>query len=835
MPDRPAWPSAAPRPTVGPLVGREAEHRALGEILSPGPARLVTLVGMGGVGKSRLAADVAVGLVDAYDGRVAVIQLDRVTDPALLPVTIANALDLGAVEPARLTDRLAETLGGAPTLLVLENLEHLLAAAGLIRRLLDRSPGLAMLVTSRREIGVEGERVVQLEALGVPAADARDPVALAEVPSVALLLADVRRDRPDFALTVHNAAAIGEICRRLDGLPLALELAAGALRVLSPHQLVAQLEERLGRRAAGDRTLPGRQRTLEAAMGWSYDGLDPDVRTLYRRLGVFAGAFSAEAARAVLDAANERGAPSLSIRLDEGIATLAAINLLRVAPCADGDELVMPAAVRLDARRRLDETRERRPVRWAHAYHMLELAEAATSLAARGDRSGFERLAAARDDLRAALEWSAADGRPEFTLRLAGTLGEFWRARGHHTEGRMWLFSAIQRAPQAPAGDRCRALLAEGSLASLQGDYARAGLVLASALELATELGDDASAATILNWLGTNAFGEGLLEAAAARCTEALAIRRRIGDDAGVAASLTALGGIAHFAGDLDRARVLYEESLAIREGLGDASNIALTLAHIGLVDRDRGAPLAAIASLDKAAGIWERSADRQRLAVVRHDRALVALDLGDTTRAVADLGEVLAEARALGDRALLAHARADIGRAEAVAAGRDGDADAVEGRGKAVRAAREHAAEAVRLAIRANVGPVIPLALDAAGMAAAGDEDVRAARLWGAATRARERTGLVIVPADAALLERCQAAVRLRLGDERWAAETAAGRELDPDDALLVAQAASPGEPDSADPLAAGALAADPLAAARFAADPLAAARFAADPLALA
>ena len=749
----PCWPGAVPEIPVAPLIGRDADLASLRRLILGRDRAFVTLAGIGGVGKSRLAVEVSRRAMPRRDGRIAFVPLDGVSDASLVLPAIAGAM--GVAEPGRpLVESLAEALGRAPSLLVLDTVEHVRAVAPALTDLLARTPGLTILATSRIAIGVPRERVVWVDPLPVPAEDETDPDALTQNPAVALFLARAAVSRPEIEPTPTNAALAAAICRRLDGIPLAIELAAAALRVLAPHQLVDQLENRLSDAGieAGDEasTGPARQRSLRAAMDWSIGLLPEPVLRLYRRVSVVSGTFGSETAAAILEGGERRGLAPLGIDVAAGLQQLAAASLLRHED--DGRAFAMLTTVRADAQDRLARSGEAVAMRWAHAYQVLAVAEdAEEQLPTGNDVDALDRLDDAHDDIREALEWSMEQGDGTFALRLSGTLAEFWRTRGHHTEGRLRLAAALSMAVDPPPGVHRKALSGAGLLASYQGDYRLGEAYLREALSIARAMGDEEAMAAVLNWLGTNAYGAGNLDAAEAFVSESLEIRRRIGEPAGIAIALNALGGVHHFRGDLDSARAMFVESMALKEGHGTASGRAVSLTNLGLVERDAGRPEAAAAAFAEAIEIWERTGDPQRVSVGLHNAALLDLDCGRLDEAADKLTRAHDIARDLGDRTEMAYAMADLVRVDVERGDLDGAAEALA-------ASLPRAA-----AIGAKI--IVPLALEgAAALAAARGDDVLAIRLWAAAAADRAVTGFVNMPADERLVDARMSEARERL-----------------------------------------------------------------------
>jgi predicted ATPase len=777
-PPGPRWPGAVPSVPPSSLVGREPDLAALRDLLrAPEPA-FITLVGVGGVGKSRLAAELAIQDLGPCNGRVASVPLDAVSDPSLVLPAIAGALGVGDEHGVSVADALAEALGAGPTLLVLDTVEHVRPAAPALADLRARTPGLTILATSRVALGVPRERILWVEPLAVPAdvaTDDRAVEALLDSPAARLFLDRALAVRADFELTPANAALVAAICRRLDGLPLAIELAAAALRVLAPHQLLDQLADRMGEAATpgarpgpfADAAGPARQRSLRTAMDWSIGLLGEPVLRLYRRLGVVAGVFSASTAVSILERGERRGLAPIGIGVGEGLAQLAAASLLRT----HGDRgYAMLTTVRDDAMERLRGAGEAVAMRWAHAYEVLAMVEASElQLPTEREIEALDRLDEAHDDIREALDWASEQGDGAFAVRMTGALAEFWRTRGHHTEGRLRLASALALAPDAPAPFRRKALGGAGLLASYQGDYVLGDAYLREALAAARTDGDEDAQAVILNWLGTNAYGRGDLDSAETYVSESLALRRRLGHPAGIATALNSLGGVYHFRGELDRAREMFVESLALKQELGNANSLAVSLTNLGLVERDAGRPSEGQGAFEEAIAIWERTGDRQRMAVGIHNAALLALDQHRHEDAVVLLDRAYEIARELGDRTEMAYALADRARVD------------VE-RG-ALDAAAADIAESLPRGVGLGARIVVPIALEAAGSLAAerGDERL-AVRLWAAAAAERADSGFANMPADERHLDERLEAVRERLDPtafaEAWAEGFALGVE---------------------------------------------------------
>ncbi|HET8631226.1 MAG TPA: helix-turn-helix domain-containing protein, partial [Thermomicrobiales bacterium] len=483
------------------FVGRERELEALRPLLFT--ARLLTLTGPGGVGKTRLAVRLAARVADDFLDGVAFVSLAELRDADLVLPTTARAFGVlpDRREPG---EALAELLHSRRLLLVLDNCEQVAAAAPALGALLAACPRLTILATSRAPLRLAAEQEFPVPPLAVPPDDAPTPQALVAVEAAALFVARARAVRPDFAVTAENAAAVAALCRRLDGLPLALELAAVRTRILSPAALLDRLKTRLDLLAFGPADAPARQRTLRATLGWSHDLLRPDERALFRLLGVFVGGFTAAAAEAVGATPGDDGAGVL-----DRLSALVAHGLVH-RDDADGEDgrFGMLETIREYARGHLEASGEGAAAARAHARHFLALAERAHAERA-GPRMAawLDRLDRDHDNLRAALAWCEAAGEAELGLRLAAALFRFWSTRGPLAEGRAWLDRLLAAAPAAGASGpatavRATALLAAGVLAYNQGDLPAARALADASLALRRPLGDAGAIAEALNFAG---------------------------------------------------------------------------------------------------------------------------------------------------------------------------------------------------------------------------------------------------------------------------------------------------------------------------------------------
>jgi non-specific serine/threonine protein kinase len=687
---------AAPLPVyLTSFVGREPLIAQGLSILRS--ARLVTMTGPPGTGKTRLATRLAAALAPEFEDGTVFVALAAIADPALVPPAIAQALGVRSTWPRSVVDTVTAHLREQHLLLVLDNFEQVLPAADHVRALVAACPRLTVLTTSRAPLRLSGERelpVPPLDCSGLHPTGPTDHVAGTE--AAALFVERAAAVQPGFHLNAHNAAAVNEICRRLDGLPLAIELAAARVKVLPPQALLSRLEKRLDLLRSGVRDQPSRHQTLRQAIAWSYDLLDPHEQTLLRRLAVFVGGPTLAAADAVAGPAVEGGAL-------EGLASLVDKNLLRQDSQPDGEpRFAMLETIREFGLERLGEAGEEAAVRRAHRDFYLSVAErAARDLTGPQQVGWLDQLGHEHENLRLALDWSQSAGDWDAAERLVAGIWRFWLVRGHLTEARARLQQVLSRPGASPR--RALLLTAAGTLAHTQGDYAGARSLSEESLALARARGDEAASAGTLNDLGWLAWRQGDYPSARALSEEALALHRRLGDRRGTANALNNLGWVAHHQGDYAGAERIHREVLPLREQSGDTRGTGFTLASLGwalerqgkvaeaaglvdrasrllgevgarqllafamtiraLIRRVEGNPRAALAELDESMRIFRQIGDRWGIAWTLNTSALAWHDLDESERAAAAAAEALALTREIGDPWGTAHALAARGR----------------------------------------------------------------------------------------------------------------------------------------------------------------------------
>jgi predicted ATPase/transcriptional regulator with XRE-family HTH domain len=714
-----------------PLIGRHDEMARAADLLRRPEVRLVTLTGCPGVGKTSLCLAVADHLAAEFDDGVVLVRLAPIGAPELVGSVIADALGGSQAAGGSPVDDLATLIGSRRLLLVLDNFEHLLPAATLVSELLARCSDLHMLVTSRAILHVRGEHQLDIVPLRVPGDQDDTPEALASVPAVALFVQRARACSPSFELTAANGAAVAELCRRVDGLPLALELTAAWVRLLQPAMLLERLTDCLRMETDGPRDLAEHQRNLRATVEWSYRRLTGAHQAVFRRLSVFAGGAPVDAIDVVCQAAAPVGGGML-LSLKELVD-----NSMIQAAAVDGEmRLSMLEIMRAFGRERLAAEGEDEATSLSHAEWCQRLAESGEQgLYGPRQLAWVDLLEQERDNLRAGLGWARDHGRTDLALRIAGHLWRFWERRGHVSEGLAWLDDLLDREGEVAPTTRARALNAAGNL-SRWGDYRKRVARYSEGLAIYRQLGDRSGICRLLNNLGMVAHDRHDHRAAMSMYEESVAIARDLDDRHMVANGLCNHAGCAQELGDLRRADELFEEANAIRRQLGDALGLARSLMNQGII-------LSRMGTRDRAEELMRES-----------------LDL----------------CRSLGDHATLAYVLAR--RGDAARHGRRPDLARADYQAALLHAERMGA---TRVVITCFEG--------LAALASTRQETAVAAGLYGAADRLREHCGMPHPPADVL----ARAAMRDgRLGGQVWHA-WADGKSLSLHDAINRALAWEP------------------------------------------
>jgi predicted ATPase/class 3 adenylate cyclase len=635
-----AMPNNLP-PQLTSFVGRDEVARVL-ELLTR--ARLLTLVGPGGTGKTRLSLAVAAELVPHTPGGVWFVPLASVTEPDLIASSIATAV--GLLSPARTPlERILEHFADRTALLVLDNFEQVVAGAPIVAELLRGAPGLRVVVSSRAPLRIAGEQEFAVPPLPVPPAGETDPEAIAATEAVRLFVERAMAVRPGFAVTADNATAIAAVVRGLDGLPLAIELAAARVRVLTPSAMVARLGDRMALLSAGGRDLPERQRTLRGAIAWSHDLLDDQCRRLFARLSVFEGGATLETAEAVCGS-DEDGSPDLDVlaRLE----SLAEQSLIRVLDDVHGDpRFVMLHTIREYAAEQLADGGERRVTafRDRHCQSFLELAQAASAGLHAADRAGaLDRLEDDHDNLRAALVYAIETGDGERASGLLGALFRFWHMRGHLVEARTRA-NAVLAMPswgEEPSVARLRALEVAGGLAYWSGDIVDAHRRYLAAEQEARKLGDDRAIANALYnrgfaptaTTGVEQWAQSLAESGTPLAREALEIFQRLGDEAGAARCQWVIGMGYLYGGDPVAAIPVLTQAIAAFERLDDSFDLAWALFTRGITHDSMGDRIAAVADYATALTAFEVAGDVSGITLVLNAFGATLFGLGRTREA---------------------------------------------------------------------------------------------------------------------------------------------------------------------------------------------------------
>jgi predicted ATPase/class 3 adenylate cyclase len=633
-----------------PLVGRERELEEVLALLRRSYVRLLTFTGPGGTGKTRLGLQAAAELTDEFEDGVFFVALSAVADPTLVAPAITRTLGLTESGSQTAEELLEDYLHDRQVLLVLDNFEQVLESASLLDALLSAAPGLKVLATSRTALRLYGEHEFSVPPLSLPDTGSLPPVEhLTRYEAVRLFLDRARAIRPDFSLTEENAPAVIEICSRLDGLPLAVELAAARIKLLSPQAMLSRLDNRLKLLTGGARNLPERQRTLRNAIAWSYEMLDEGEETLFARLAVFSGGSTLEGIEAVCD---PRG--DLAVDALEGVSSLLDKSLLRQEEGQGAEpRFVMLETIREFALEKFEESDDSESIKHAHAEYFLAMAEQAEpKLWGQEDAAWLDLLEREHDNMRAALSRALEFESAEPALRLAGALRWFWNMGGYYGEGRSWLEEALAKEGWDSAWARAKVLEGVGWLANQQGDLDRAEATAEEGLKLSAEAGlGEVVAADFQNVLAYAATHRGEYERATKLLEKGLALHRAAKDTRGVAWSLGNLANVSSDRGNYERAKELYEEGLALSRDLGGAELLGAYLISLGdeyLLEGNLGR---ATELNEEAVELYRKRGRRGLLQIALDNLGWAALIRGDHQKAEALHEESLVLCRELGDK----------------------------------------------------------------------------------------------------------------------------------------------------------------------------------------
>ena len=727
-----------------PLVGREREVAEVCRMLRGGGARLLTLTGTGGTGKTRLGLHVAADLMDEFDDGVFVVPLAPISDPDLVVPTVARTLDITETRGRTLEEALKDYLRNKEMLLVLDNFEQVVEAAPLVGELLSACPALKVLATSRTVLRIYGEREFTVPPLELPDPKHPQPVErLAQYEAVRLFVERAQAANADFSITNENAPAVVEICAHLDGLPLAIELAAARIKLLPPQAMLSRLSNRLKLLTGGACDFPERQRTLRATIEWSHELLDEGEKILFARLAVFAGGFTLEAMESVCDA--ERDLP-LDDAL-EGASLLLGKSLLRQEEGSEESEprFSMLETISEYAQERLEESETAEEIRRLHAEFYLALAEEAEPRL-RGPEAvtSLGHLETEHDNMRAALSWSLESGEADLGLGLGVALLWFWSARGYWSEGVRWLEEALAKGDAAEAATRAGALFSLGIVLGRQSDFGRAEACHEEALALYEELGDQSRAAESLAHLAWMVAFRGDAARATALFEKSLAAAQASGNLKPIPSTLNGLAYIAFESEDFERAQRLWGGALALNREQGNVLEVATVLNSMGYAELARG-------NQERARELLEESLPLNRELGNKHGVAhcLMALGIAATLQGEPEWAKALL---------------------------------------------KESLAIAVELGSKAEIAETLE------GLAAANGalgEHVRAARLWGMAGALREAIDVPWWSAERLLHEPQLVAARSCTDEATWETAFAEGRNMALEEAVKYALSeASPPHP---------------------------------------
>ncbi|HLK59910.1 MAG TPA: tetratricopeptide repeat protein [Chthonomonadaceae bacterium] len=785
-PTPPSPPSAPPvalhlPPSLNRFFGREEQIEQLQTWLTEPERRLITLTGPGGAGKTRLALEVARRSAPAFRGRVWFVDLAMLQDGRLLPFALVHTLQVALAPQSDPLEQAVRKLQEGPSLLILDNFEHLLRAGPmsrksetpasgesvlLVRLLLEQAVDLKCVITSRQPLNLAGEQELSVPMLLVPLAR-ESPARLAEYAGVALYLDRARAVRPDFALTAQNGEAVAALCRRLEGMPLSIEMAAAWARTLPPGKMLERLERQLDLLISRRRDLPGRQQSLRATLEWSYDLLEPELRRCFALLSVFRGGFQVEAAEALC------GESALL-----SLAELQERSLVLGEEEGEGRRYRLLESMREFASEKLTESNACAEAKQRHAAFYLALAEEAQPHMNDAEQAlWLTRLEAEHGNLRAALEWSLdAPGGNETALRFCVALHRFWQTRGHLAEGRRWCVAALAQ-PESQKEDelRAKAVAATAMTALFQGDYPAARSLFEENLAFYRKIGDKSNTAYTLSGLGSVVGNQGDYPGACAYHTESLTLYREEGNRAGIATALGNLGNMAVQQGDPRTAITYLEESLSLQEETGNTYGISAISTNLGIAAMFQGDYETAQTYLERSLTLLHEIGDRRTLAHIQGNLGLVLFLQGDYRAARARFEEGLTAGREVGDKVGIVYFLSNLG----IVSCHLNDAAAA------------HAYLKESLPLLQEIGNRSLSIFSLGGfayLALLQHHPEHAVRLLAAMEELKAAAGITLLPYQTKEVERVLALTRQELSMEVFAAQGEAGRQLTLEQAMAEA-----------------------------------------------
>jgi predicted ATPase/DNA-binding CsgD family transcriptional regulator len=760
------------------LIGRDQEVAAACALLRQPEVHLLTLSGMGGVGKTCLGLQIATDLVKDFADGVCFVSLAPISDPDLVIPTIAQTLGLKEPGDQSVIELLTTSLLEKDLLLFLDNFEQVIGAAPALAELLGRCLSLKILVTSREVLHVRAEQEFPVLPLALPnLSHLPEPESISQYAAVALFLQRAQSFTPDFQITTANARTIAEICTHLDGLPLALELAAARLKLLSPQALLVRLEHRFQVLTQGSRDSHTRQQTLHNTLQWSYDLLNAREQRLFRRLSVFVSGCTLQAVESMC-ATLDGGTATVSVL--DGVSSLIDKSMLHSWQ-QEGEEprLAMLETMREYGIECLTASCELEITRQSHALYYVMLAEEAEpNLQGTKQALWLARLEREHDNLRAALRCLLEQGEVgqsmALALRLGGALAQFWILHGHFSEGRTFLERALAGSQGVIASLHVKSLEAAMYLALNQGDFDSAKTLGEEGLALSRELGHTSGISSILSQLGFVFMVRGDLDAACSSSEEAVSLARAMGDKSLFANRLHELAFVRLERGEYARVCDMYEECLVIFRELGDKVGIAASLHQLALVlflslsDQERVHSL-----LEESFTLWKELGSQNGMAVWSYLAGQVALCEGDAAQARSLLEESVALYKEVGDRWHTARSLSALAKVEDVQSN--------------YASARTLYEENLALCREMGDKNIAPALEGLASLAMGQGQLAWAAQLWGAAEKLRETLGAPLPPVESAAYVRSVAAARTHLGEQAFAAAWARGRTMTPEQALAV------------------------------------------------